>query len=46
MEKLLQNTAIMRNNSVGFFRHTFRIGIKKTQNRNPELTLSDQRIPH
>ncbi len=36
----------MRNNGVVFFRHTCRIGIKKTQNPNPEFTVSDQRIPH
>lgn len=29
MEKLLSNTTDMRNQSVGFFRHIFRIGIKK-----------------
>ena len=29
MEKLLSNTPSMPNHRVGFFRHTFRIGIKK-----------------
>ena len=29
MEKLLSKTTDMRNHSVGFFRHIFRIGIKK-----------------
>lgn len=35
----------MRNKGIGFFRHIYRIGNKKTQNRNPEFTISDQRIP-
>ena len=29
MEKLLSNKSRMSNHGVGFFRHTFRIGIKK-----------------
>lgn len=29
MEKLLSNIPSMRNHGIGFFRHTFRIGIKK-----------------